>query len=126
MAEPQPPQVHEGGIDQEDEPSVLPASGDARKAAAALSSLDRRGEDDNAKNSQADQEALGKAMSRLEVVEKPVVQNKGKEPEGAKKKTIKVEQADIALLVGLLDFYLPTKGGISEIKLTRNRSRNWN
>ena len=104
MAEPQPSQVHEGGIDQEDEPSVLPASGDARKAAAALSSLDARGEDDSAKNSQADQEALGKAMSRLEVVEKPVVQNKGKEPEGEKRKTVKVEQADVVLLVNLAQY----------------------
>ena len=99
MAEPQPPQVHEGAIDQEDEPSILPASGDARKAAAALSSLDARGEDDSVKKSQADQEALGKAMSRLELVEKPPVQSKGKEPEGEKKKIVKVDQADVALLV---------------------------
>ena len=102
MAEPQPPQVREGA-DIEDETPAIPASAEDRKAAAALSSLDARGDDDDnaAKKENVDQEALGKAMSRLDVGNKGKEGDKakGKEGEAEKKKVVKVDQADVALLV---------------------------
>ena len=80
--EPQPPNVHEGA--------------DAAKASAALSSLDRRGDDDDAEtpSKSADTEALGKAMASLDV----------KEPVEAKKeppKKVKIDAEDVKLLVSL-------------------------
>ncbi|MCJ1258978.1 hypothetical protein MMC24_006812 [Lignoscripta atroalba] len=106
MAEPQPPQVREGA-DIEDETPAIPASAEDRKAAAALSSLDARGDDDDnaAKKENVDQEALGKAMSRLDVGNKGKEGDKakGKEGEAEKKKVVKVDQADVALLVDELE-----------------------
>lgn len=108
MSEPQPSTIREGAdIDDEHAPPLLPAaSAEDRKAAAALSSLTTANDDETAsKRSDADQKALGEAMSRLEVAS-----GKGKAKEGAKgkageaegvtkKKAIKVDQADVALLV---------------------------
>lgn len=106
MAEPQPPQVREGA-DVDDETPAVPASAEDRKAAAALSSLDARGEDDEgtSKKTNLDQEALGKAMSRLELVSKGKESDKGKSKEGGvekKKPMVKVDQADVALLVRVI------------------------
>ncbi len=101
MAEPQPPTVHEG-MDTEDAP--LPTNPEDRKAAAAMSSLDARGEDEPAsKSTHIDQEALGKAISRLEVGSgkgngEDEGKVKAKEVE-EKKKAVKVDQADVVLLV---------------------------
>ena len=106
MAEPQPPQVREGA-DFEEEAPAAQGSADARKAAAALSSLDARGDEDESGGRKAnlDQEALGKAMSRLEVNSKKPEEKgeKGKVADLAERKVaVKVDQADVALLVSLI------------------------
>ncbi|SLM33782.1 hypothetical protein LPUS_02357 [Lasallia pustulata] len=111
MAEPQPPQIREGA-DVDDETPAVPASAEDRKAAAALSSLDARGEDDEgtSKKPNLDQEALGKAMSRLELASKGKGSDKGKSKEGdieKKKPVVKVDQADVALLVEQLELTKP-------------------
>ncbi|PTU24110.1 hypothetical protein P175DRAFT_0497227 [Aspergillus ochraceoroseus IBT 24754] len=105
----------------------LPANAEDRKAAAALSSLntneigaDSRGEGEEEGGgggggargsklpSSADQEALGKAMSRLEIAagkgpgkkRTTEAQNKDEATEGVKKKAaVKVAADDVALLV---------------------------
>lgn len=119
---------------QLDADDLLPAITNAedRKAAAALSSLDARGDDDdeydNGKaghgkgvNNNIDQEALGRAISRLEISaggggegggggtregkategrdggDKSANKGKGKELEALKK--VKIDQNDVALLV---------------------------
>ncbi|KAK5239038.1 hypothetical protein LTR16_012370, partial [Cryomyces antarcticus] len=72
-----------------------------RKTAAALSSLDKRGDDDeitSSKKEGVDSEALGKAMKNLD--SKDV--GKGKQEEVVKK-AVKVDQADVGLLVKQLD-----------------------
>ena len=110
MAEPQPSSVHEG-MDRED-PAPLPTSAEDRKAAAAMSSLERRGGDDDdaatKPNKEIDQEALGKAINRLELADKAGTvaagEKKTKEKEEVEKRAkIKVDQADLALLVEELD-----------------------
>jgi len=111
MAEPQPPTIHEGA-DPEDDPPFPPKSAEDLKTAAALSSLDNRGADDDedgasAAKSQVDQEALGKAMSRLEVGGKNKgvdgAGGKGKgEEEMVKRRGVKVDQGDVGLLVSFL------------------------
>jgi hypothetical protein len=83
MAEPQPSAVREGAAD----PHAPTGSADDRKAAAALSSLDAQ--DDGGVKEEADGKALDKAMKNLSV-------------KGAKrdeKKNVKVELADVNLLV---------------------------
>ncbi|MCJ1304710.1 hypothetical protein MMC08_007523 [Hypocenomyce scalaris] len=111
MAEPQPPQVREGA-DVDDETPAVPASAEDRKAAAALSSLDARPEDDEgtSEKTQLDQEALGKAMSRLELVSKGKEGDRGKSKEGEvekKKPVVKVDQADVVLLIEQLELSKP-------------------
>lgn len=118
MAEPQPSSIHEG-MDRED-PAPLPTSAEDRKAAAAMSSLERRGADDDdatAKpNKEIDQEALGKAISRLELADKSGTaaagEKKTKEEEVEKRAKIKVDQADVTLLVEELDL---SKGKATEL-----------
>ena len=110
MAEPQPSGVQEG-MDPEGPPA--PANAEDRKAAAAMSSLETRGEEEEEvkPNKQIDQEALGKAISRLELADKAGKVttgengNKGqKEKEEREKRAkVKVDQADVELLVGELD-----------------------
>lgn len=104
MAEPQPSTVNEG-MDNEDAP--LPTNPEDRKAAAAMSSLDARGDDEPASKSvHVDQEALGKAISRLEVSSgKGKASDEGKvkaKEVEEKKKAVKVDQADVMLLVSFL------------------------
>ncbi|QIW96827.1 hypothetical protein AMS68_002345 [Peltaster fructicola] len=98
MTEPQPPNVQEGA----DPPDVLPANAEDRKAAQALSSLDAKGDDDGANKKELDIKALNDAMSRLGVgktkTSKPT-ETKKEEP----KKLVKVDQADVTLLVEHLD-----------------------
>ena len=104
MAEPQPASVQEG-IDPEGPPA--PTGGDARKAAAALSTLDQRGDDATAPTKNIDQEALSNAISRLELTSGKVTpggeQQKEKEAEARKEKErrakIKVDATDVGLLV---------------------------
>ncbi|KAL9614263.1 MAG: hypothetical protein Q9167_001219 [Letrouitia subvulpina] len=123
MAEPQPSTIREG-VDPTDETPATqpPASAEDRKAAAALSSLDSRNaeeEDSKAQTSKAkniDQEALRRAISRLEVSSgekvlgevseraKKVAEDKRKEKEAAeRRRAVKVDQADVTLLVDELD-----------------------
>lgn len=99
MAEPQPPNVQEGA----DAPDVLPANAEDRKAAAALSSLDAKGadEDSGAAKKNVDLKALGEAMKSLEMGQapkKPTAESAVKKEE-APKKLVKVDAADVTLLV---------------------------
>ncbi|PWY93489.1 hypothetical protein BO94DRAFT_532427 [Aspergillus sclerotioniger CBS 115572] len=89
-----------------------PANAEDRKAAAALSALNTSqiASDATPKApSAADQEALGKAMSRLEIAaghglsKKPVAEAQRKEAEVVKKKAVKVAAEDVNLLVNELD-----------------------
>lgn len=86
----------------------LPANAEDRKAAAALNSLhtnELATDGAPAKGpSSADQEALGKAMSRLEIAagqgpaKKSAAATQKKEAE-VKKKAVKIAAADVTLLV---------------------------
>ncbi|KAI9706492.1 MAG: hypothetical protein M1836_003498 [Candelina mexicana] len=104
MAEPQPPSTHEGADLEDPEPPSIPKSAEDRKAAAALSSLDARNDDDSTSTNkqQVDQEALGKAMKNLEIAGS-AKKGTGKTVKKEEKKTVKVDQADVALLVDELD-----------------------
>ncbi|KAH9868405.1 hypothetical protein J1614_007477 [Plenodomus biglobosus] len=85
MAEPQPPDVHEGAAD----PHAPTGTADDRKAAAALSKLDVQ--DDTGVAKEVDGKALDKAMKGLAI--------KGGKAED--KKNVKIEAADVKLLVRL-------------------------
>lgn len=91
MAEQQPPNLVEGATSGDIEDEVLPTakSAEDRKAAAALSKLDARGDDDGP-GREIDQEAVKNAMSSLD-------NKKGVEKKEVKK--VKVDAADVALLV---------------------------
>ena len=139
MAEPLPSQSQSTAqLDADDLPSATTNAED-RKAAAALSSLDARGDDeyDNGKpgggkgaNNNIDQEALGRAISRLEISaggggggrgggkategkdggdKSGNNKGKGKDVEALKK--VKVDQNDVALLVSLNFLCYPRNGG---------------
>ena len=95
-----------------DTPEQLPpANAEDRKAAAALSSLNTNeittGGGSTGAPVTANQEALGRAMSRLEIAAGQDSDTKrategSKTDEVVKKKTVKVAPADITLLVGPL------------------------
>ncbi|KAI8628887.1 hypothetical protein F5Y19DRAFT_100497 [Xylariaceae sp. FL1651] len=98
MAEPQPRTVHEGATtgDVEDELQETHAkSAEDRKAAAALASMDARG--DGAEAAEVDAAAVSKAMKNLgaTTAEKKEV------------KKVKVDAADVALLVDELELTKP-------------------
>lgn len=96
MAEPQPPNVTEGA----DAPDALPANAEDRKAAQAMSSLDAKGEDEAAPKKEIDLKALNDAMKNLGVVQQsPTTAATPVKKEEAPKKLVKVDQADVALLV---------------------------
>ncbi|KAI1768166.1 hypothetical protein GGR53DRAFT_479250 [Hypoxylon sp. FL1150] len=108
MAEPQPRTIHEGATtgDVEDEVQTTAKSAEDRKAAAAMASLDSRGDDAGSSNT-VDQEAVSKAMKNLggsKAVEKEV-------------KKVKVDPADVALLVDELDL---TKAKATELLKTHD------
>lgn len=92
--------------DPDQQEQRLPANAEDRKAAAALSSLNTNelGESGSNLPSNADQEALGKAMSRLEIAAgqepKKNKQPEGQKEEAVKKKAVKVSAEDVGLLVG--------------------------
>lgn len=103
MAEKQPPTVVEGATtgDVEDEIPVAKSAED-RKAAAALSSLDAPREDESAGLKDIDQEAVRKAMDRLTMAGGGATNGTSAKKEEEKKvvkKVVKVDQADVALLV---------------------------
>jgi hypothetical protein len=112
MAEPVPAASNAvDGADNE-ETARLPKNAEDRKAAAALNSLNANEiSTDNAESSAAkepsaaDLEALGKAMSRLEIASGARVKKDGgkkgdkKAAEGEVKKKIKIASEDVNLLV---------------------------
>lgn len=83
MAEPQPAEVREGAAD----PHAPTGTAEDRKAAAALSTLDTQ--DEAGAKKEVDANALNNAMKNLDV----------KAKKGEEKKTVKVEAADVKLLV---------------------------
>ena len=93
MAEPQPQKLNEGatGGDVEDEVQDTAKSAEDRKAAAAMASMDTNGDD--ASSNAVDQEAASKAMKSLGGAAKPAA------AAGADNKKVKVDAADVALLV---------------------------
>ena len=116
MAEPQPPTITEGldptAPNTETESDPLPKGTDSRRAAAALSSLDARTDDDSKSKpspSAADRQALGDAMSRLEGLDlgskastlstSKSPEKERKEREAEERKKVKVDAGDVALLV---------------------------
>lgn len=127
MAEPLPSQSQSTAQPDADDLPSATANAEDRKAAAALSSLDARGDDDEYDNGKAgagkgvnnniDQEALGRAISRLEISAAggaagkgggkategkdgaDISGNKGKGKELEALKKVKVDQNDVALLV---------------------------
>lgn len=94
MAEEQPPEIHEGAP-VADEPAPT-GTADDRKAAAALSSLDQRGDVDGdtaSDKKDVDTEALGKAMKNLDGG------GKKDDKSATVQKKVKVEAADVTLVV---------------------------
>ncbi|RHZ49120.1 hypothetical protein CDV55_101122 [Aspergillus turcosus] len=92
-----------------------PTHAEDRKAAAALSSLHTNeiGAEAGNKSSSADQEALGKAMSRLEIAPGTDAAARtvdAKKTQAVTKKAVKVSAEDVNLLVQELD--------LSKIKAT--------
>lgn len=96
--EPQPSNIQDGAT--EDAPAV-PASGEERKTAAAMSKLEEKGDDDATQRKDVDTEALGKAMKDLDVSEKAPEQK-------TEVKKVKIEAVDVTLVVRLRS---PMPGG---------------
>ncbi|KAJ9627078.1 hypothetical protein H2203_003539 [Taxawa tesnikishii (nom. ined.)] len=86
--EPQPSNVHEGAGG----PEATPANAEDRKAAAAMDSLDTRGEDEGKRD--VNTEALGQAMKNISGAGEKKVEEK---------RAVKVDPADVNLLVDQLD-----------------------
>ncbi|KAI0126918.1 hypothetical protein BJ170DRAFT_423690 [Xylariales sp. AK1849] len=101
MAEPQPPNLVEGATtgDVEDEVQSKAKSAEDRKAAAAMSRLDAQ--EDETSSAHVDQEAVSKAMKSLG--------SGGAATTGPKTevKKVKIDAADVALLVDELDLSKP-------------------
>ena len=124
MAEKQPSTATEGMDDQ----APPPASGEDRKTAAAMNALESRAADNNEDgpklSKQVDSEALSKAISRLEIaqgsgkatIEDPNEERRKKKEEEQKERErrakIKVDQADVGVLVEELDL---TKGKATDL-----------
>ncbi|KAI9650657.1 hypothetical protein NHQ30_000677 [Ciborinia camelliae] len=106
MSESQPPKLVEGATtgDVDDEIPQTAKSAEDRKAAAALSSLDAPREDDSTATKDVDQEAVRKAMVRLAGTSTTngAIAKKGDEKKVVRK-TVKVEAADVTLLVEQLE-----------------------
>jgi CRISPR/Cas system-associated protein Cas10 (large subunit of type III CRISPR-Cas system) len=137
MAEPQPPTIQEG-IDPEGPPPLTGT--DARKAAAALSSLDARGDEDETAQSSTvkniDQEALVNAISRLELTSGKVTpggeEQKKREAERKRERErrakVKVDVVDVGLLVSrAVDRSVGEGGAIGVVAnvVIECRLRNW-
>ena len=135
MAEPIPSASTAAADAADDETSQnLPKNAEDRKAAAALNSLNanemstENGETGPKQPSAADQEALGKAMSRLEIVsgvnkKKEDTKKAETKKEVEVKKKVKIAAEDVTLLVGrsLLATTAPMLSMITDI-LSRSRS----
>lgn len=104
--------IPSASADQDAVDHIAPSNAEDRKAAAALSSLNvnevaTEGISDGAPET-ANQEALGKAMSRLEIAAGKGPNTKGAAVQKsggavAKKKVVKIAAADVALLVSFND-----------------------
>ena len=135
MAEPIP-SASTAAETADDETSQLPNNAEDRKAAAALNSLNanamsqENGEGAAKQPSAADQEALGKAMSRLEIASGVGKKQETKKPEQKKeaevKKKIKVSSEDVAFLVRLsVTAYVIvtlTKEQVDELDLSKTKA----
>jgi hypothetical protein len=111
MAEPQPSTVVEGATtgDVEDEvPPTAAKSAEDRKAAAAMAKLDTHGDESSGSAQNVDQEAVNKAMQRLQgltgggAAGGSSASNKGAAGTAGEKKEVKkvkVDAADVTLLV---------------------------
>jgi len=114
----QPPTIVEGATtgDVEDEIQSTAKSAEDRKAAAALAKLDGR-DDEAAAAKDVDHEAVSKAMKNLAG---------GKKPEEKKEevKKVKVDAADVALLVSnlLASSHLPFPFSSSLLSVRRRGS----
>ncbi|KAI0109249.1 hypothetical protein GGR51DRAFT_558609 [Nemania sp. FL0031] len=103
MAEPQPRNVHEGATAGDVEEEVTKAkSAEDRKAAAALASMDASG--DGAEAAEVDAAAVSKAMKNLGTA--------ASAPAKKEAKKVKVDAADVTLLVDELDL---TKAKATEL-----------
>ncbi|RDW89708.1 hypothetical protein BP6252_01740 [Coleophoma cylindrospora] len=111
MAEKQPPTIVEGATtgDVEDEIPVAKSAED-RKAAAALSSMDTPRDDESSGTKDVDQEAVRKAMDRLAGTGGSNGVAAKKDDAKVVKKAVKVDAADVALVVEELE--------LSKIKAT--------
>lgn len=107
MADAQPPNVVEGATtgDIDDEIPVAAKSAEDRKAAAALSSMDAPRDDDASATKDVDREAVRKAMDRLagSGIANGAATKKGEDKQSPKK-IVKVDQADVTLLVCLASY----------------------
>ncbi|PVH79324.1 hypothetical protein DL98DRAFT_589560 [Cadophora sp. DSE1049] len=108
MAEAQPPTIVEGATtgDVDDEIPAVAKSAEDRKAAAALSSLDTPRDDESA-GKDVDQEAVRKAMERLGGAGAPNGTVTKKDEQKVVKKTVKVDPADVTLLIDELELTKP-------------------
>lgn len=107
--EKQPPGLVEGATGEvEEEVQDKAKSAEDRKAAAALSKLDAR--DDDVAGASVDQEGLSKAMNKLSV---------SKTAENKDIKKVKVDAADVTLLVSLPPPPPRSKPDLGTTKLTR-------
>ena len=97
MAEERQPSNVQEGADVEEETPNLPKSAEDRKAAAALSSVAARDDEASQPGKEVDQEALGKAIKNLDIGASK--DGAEKKDSGEKKKVVKVDQADVALVV---------------------------
>lgn len=94
--EPLPSDIQEGA----EQPESLPANAEDRKAAKAMSKLDARGDEDAQPKKEMDVKALNDAMKNLGVGQKEEKPQAVKKEE-APKPLVKVDQADVTLLVSL-------------------------
>jgi hypothetical protein len=112
MAESIPSASNAADVAEDETSQALPNNAEDRKAAAALNALNanamsqENGESTTKQPSAADQEALGKAMSRLEIASGLAKKSDGAiKPEQKKeievKKKIKVSSEDVTFLVRL-------------------------
>ncbi|KAI4121712.1 MAG: hypothetical protein LQ338_006211 [Usnochroma carphineum] len=126
MAEPQPPTIKEGSDPTSETPAV-PASAEDRKAFAALSTLDTQhtASDDtqpSTKTKNIDQEALARAISRLEVSAgaKEVAISEREQAWNERRKREREEREKVGRVkvaaedVGLLELEL-SKGKVTEL-----------
>lgn len=131
MAEPIPSASNAVDAGDDETTQDLPANAEDRKAATALNSLNangmsqENGETVNKQPSAADQEALGKAMSRLEIAsgvskKKDDTKKTEAKKEMELKKKVKIAAEDVAFLVRM------EVSGISETLLIISRSMNSN